>query len=47
MTLQFLRPAEVDGHGGANVSRLVAADGSVRRLPGGLARRTCSGSCRA
>jgi acyl CoA:acetate/3-ketoacid CoA transferase beta subunit len=37
MTLQFLRPAEVDGTGGANVSRIVAADGSVRRLPGGLA----------
>jgi glutaconate CoA-transferase subunit B len=37
MTLQFLRPAEVDGHGDANVSRLVASDGAVRRLPGGLA----------
>lgn len=37
MTLQFLRPAQVDGRGAANVSRLVADDGSVRRLPGGLA----------
>lgn len=37
MTLQFLRPAEVDGHGDANVSRIRAPDGSVRRLPGGLA----------
>jgi glutaconate CoA-transferase, subunit B len=37
MTLQFLRPAEVDGLGNANTSRIVAADGSVRRLPGGLA----------
>ena len=37
MTLQFLRPAEVDGAGNANTSRIVAADGSVRRLPGGLA----------
>jgi glutaconate CoA-transferase, subunit B len=37
MTMQFLRPAEVDGAGAANVSRLLTADGSVRRLPGGLA----------
>jgi glutaconate CoA-transferase subunit B len=37
MTLQFLRPAEVDGSGNANTSRIVAGDGCVRRLPGGLA----------
>ncbi len=37
MTMQFLRPAEVDGQGNANTSRLVAGDGEVRRLPGGLA----------
>jgi glutaconate CoA-transferase, subunit B len=37
MTLQFLRPAQVDGAGNANTSRIPGADGSVRRLPGGLA----------
>ncbi len=37
MTLQFLRPAQVDGAGNANTSRIRNADGSVRRLPGGLA----------
>lgn len=37
MTLQFLRPAEVDGAGNANTSRVASDDGSVRRLPGGLA----------
>jgi acyl CoA:acetate/3-ketoacid CoA transferase beta subunit len=38
MTLQFLRPAEVDGAGNANSSRIVDPDGRlVRRLPGGLA----------
>jgi len=38
MTLQFLRPAEVDGAGNANTSRIVDGDGRlVRRLPGGLA----------
>ncbi len=37
MTLQFLRPAQVDGAGNANTSRIVGFDGSVRRLPGGLA----------
>lgn len=38
MTLQFLRPAEVDGAGNANTSRIVDADGRLaRRLPGGLA----------
>jgi glutaconate CoA-transferase, subunit B len=37
MTLQFLRPAQVDGAGNANTSRTQNQDGSVRRLPGGLA----------
>jgi glutaconate CoA-transferase subunit B len=37
MTLQFLRPAEVDGAANANTSRIVPADGPLRRLPGGLA----------
>lgn len=37
MTLQFLRPAQVDGNGNANTSRIPVGDGSVRRLPGGLA----------
>jgi glutaconate CoA-transferase subunit B len=37
MTLQFLRPAQIDGAGNANTSRVAGGDGSVRRLPGGLA----------
>ncbi len=37
MTLQFLRPAQIDGAGNANTSRIPGGDGSVRRLPGGLA----------
>jgi glutaconate CoA-transferase subunit B len=37
MTLQFLRPAQVDGDGNANTSRIYDGDGSVKRLPGGLA----------
>lgn len=37
MTLQFLRPAQIDGGGNANTSRIYAGDGSVKRLPGGLA----------
>jgi glutaconate CoA-transferase, subunit B len=37
MTLQFLRPAQVDGAGNANTSRIIGPDGSIRRLPGGLA----------
>lgn len=37
MTLQFLRPAQVDAAGNANTSRIPSSDGSVRRLPGGLA----------
>jgi glutaconate CoA-transferase subunit B len=37
MTVQFLRPAQVDGAGNANTSRIRDEHGSVRRLPGGLA----------
>ena len=36
MTLQFLRPAQVDGHGNLNTSRVGSGDRTVR-LPGGLA----------
>jgi glutaconate CoA-transferase subunit B len=37
MTMQFLRPAEVDGEGAANTSRIVRDGRVVTRLPGGLA----------
>lgn len=38
MTLQFLRPAQIDGAGNANTSRIASGDDiPVRRLPGGLA----------
>jgi glutaconate CoA-transferase, subunit B len=37
MTLQFLRPAQIDGGGAANTSRVRRDDGSSARLPGGLA----------
>jgi acyl CoA:acetate/3-ketoacid CoA transferase beta subunit len=37
MTVQFLRPAEVDGEGNLNVSRIVQEGRLARRLPGGLA----------
>ena len=37
VSLQFISPAQVDGHGTINTSRVRAADGSMRRLPGGLA----------
>ncbi len=37
VTLQFLSPAQVDGRGALNTSRVREADGTVRRLPGGLA----------
>ena len=37
ITLRFLRPAQVDGCGNANTSQIPIGDGSVRRLPGGLA----------
>ena len=37
VTLQFVSPAQVDGAGNLNTSRVRAPDGSMRRLPGGLA----------
>ena len=37
ITLQFVSPAQVDGTGALNTSRVRAADGSLRRLPGGVA----------
>lgn len=37
VTLQFLSPAQVDGRGALNTSRVRSEDGSLRRLPGGLA----------
>ena len=37
VTLQFISPAQVDGRGNLNTSRVRAADGTTRRLPGGLA----------
>jgi len=37
VTLQFLSPAQIDGAGNLNTSRVRAPDGSLRRLPGGLA----------
>jgi acyl CoA:acetate/3-ketoacid CoA transferase beta subunit len=37
VTLQFVSPAQVDGMGRLNTSRVHRPDGSVRRLPGGLA----------
>ena len=37
VTLQFVSPAQVDGQGRLNTSRVARADGSHRRLPGGLA----------
>ena len=37
MTMQFLRPAQVDGHGNLNTSRLGPVDSPQRRFPGGLA----------
>ena len=37
VTLQFVSPAQVDGAGTLNTSRVRAPDGSLRRLPGGLA----------
>jgi acyl CoA:acetate/3-ketoacid CoA transferase beta subunit len=37
VTLQFVSPAQVDGRGALNTSRVRAADGTLRRLPGGLA----------
>ena len=37
MTLQFLRPAQVDGSGSSNTSRARGRDGTIVRFPGGLA----------
>lgn len=37
ITLQFISPAQVDGLGRLNTSRVPRPDGTVRRLPGGLA----------
>jgi glutaconate CoA-transferase, subunit B len=37
VTLQFVSPAQVDGRGRLNTSRVPGRDGALRRLPGGLA----------
>ena len=37
VSLQFVSPAQVDGAGRINTSRVRGGDGSLRRLPGGLA----------
>lgn len=37
VTLQFVSPAQVDGRGAINASRIPGPDGRRRRLPGGLA----------
>jgi glutaconate CoA-transferase subunit B len=37
MTMQFLRPAQVDGRGSANTSAIVRDGAVATRLPGGLA----------
>jgi glutaconate CoA-transferase subunit B len=37
ITLQFVSPAQVDGKGRLNTSRVARSDGTTRRLPGGLA----------
>jgi glutaconate CoA-transferase, subunit B len=37
VTLQFVSPAQVDGRGRLNTSRVPGRDGGLRRLPGGLA----------
>lgn len=42
-TLQFMSPAQVDGAGNLNTSRVRAEDGSLRRLPGGLATADVAG----
>lgn len=37
VSLQFISPAQVDGAGRLNTSRVPHPDGGIRRLPGGLA----------
>lgn len=37
ITLQYVSPAQVDGRGRMNTSRVPGRDGALRRLPGGLA----------
>lgn len=37
ITLQFISPAQIDGTGALNTSRVRGKDGELRRLPGGLA----------
>lgn len=37
ITLQFVSPAQIDGRGALNTSRVRGSDGGLRRLPGGLA----------
>ena len=37
VSLQFISPAQVDGRGALNTSRVRQPDGALRRLPGGLA----------
>jgi glutaconate CoA-transferase subunit B len=37
VTLQFVSPAQVDGRGALNTSRVRGENGALRRLPGGLA----------
>ena len=37
VTLQFVSPAQVDGRGALNTSRVADGKGGLRRLPGGLA----------
>jgi acyl CoA:acetate/3-ketoacid CoA transferase beta subunit len=43
VTLQLISPAQVDGQGALNTSRVRAADGSFRRLPGSLATADIAG----
>jgi acyl CoA:acetate/3-ketoacid CoA transferase beta subunit len=37
ISLQYVSPAQVDGNGRLNTSRVPGRDGALRRLPGGLA----------
>ena len=37
VSLQFVSPAQVDGRGALNTSRVPGGEGGLRRLPGGLA----------